>query len=143
MGPLARLNRAFLAVGALLILATSVSGGVGAEVVFAGVAVAYPFVLMAIGAERDGRLGRAAIAIVALLVIVELALVFMLAYRGRVVDGPWLGGLPLALAWQLYGVFLLPLAVSALGFALTFRRFGVGDRDLERLRASAARRGED
>ena len=132
-----RLALVFLAAAALLILVLSVLGGELAAVGFAALAMAYPFALMALGAGRDGRLGGAALPIAVLLVMIELSLVFMLVFRGRVVDGPWVAGLPLAAAFQIYGMFLLPLAVTALGFALTFRRFGVDEKDLERLRELA------
>jgi Zn-dependent protease with chaperone function len=98
---------------------------------------ACPFALMALGAARRGRLGAAALPIALALVVVELSLAGMLALRGRVVDGPWLAGLPLAAALEIYGIFLLPLAVIALGFALSFRRFRVAEADLERLRRLA------
>ena len=64
----------------------------------------------------------------------------MLALRGRVLDGPWIAGLPVALALLLYGVFLLPLVVISLGFALTFDRFDVEEAELEELRRLAAKR---
>jgi hypothetical protein len=128
---------AFLAAAALLILACCFLGGEIAAIAFAVLAMAYPFALMALGAMRKGRLGGPALPILLLLLLIELSLVFMLVFRGRVLDGPWVAGLPLAAAFQIYGIFLLPLAVSALGFAQTFRRFGVDEKDLARLRQLA------
>lgn len=132
-----RLAPAVLAVAALLILLFSFRGGAVAAVGFAVLAAAFPFALMVLGVMRQGRLGRAVLPIGLALAIVELSLVGMLVFRGRVLDGPWFGGLPAALAFQIYGIFLLPLAVIALGFAFTFRRFGVDEKDLERLRELA------
>jgi len=63
----------------------------------------------------------------------------MLLLRGQVIDGPWFGGLPGAAAIQLYGLFLAPLLLVALTYALTFDRFGIREEDLERL---AARRNQ-
>lgn len=134
---------ALLAAGAALILLFSLVGGPAGSVGFAVVAVAYPFALMAFGAARRVRRGTssggwgAALPIALLALMVELSLAGMLVLRGRGLDGPWLAGLPLAAALQIYGVFLLPLAVNALGFALTFGRFAVAAEDLERLRELA------
>ena len=133
-----RLTLAFLALAALLILLFCLAGGWGgAAIGFTALAGAFPFALMVLGALRGGRLGSAALPIALLLVMVELSLLGMLALRGRVLEAPWLAGLPLAAALQVYGIFLLPLAVTALGFALTFRRFGVDEEQLERLRELA------
>ncbi len=132
-----RLALAVLAAAALLILVLSLVGGAVAAICFAVLAAGYPFALMVLGAARRGRLGPAALSIGVGLALVELSLVGMLAFRGRVLDGPWLAGLPLAAALQIYGVFLLPLVVTALGFALTFHRFDVDEADLERLRGLA------
>ena len=133
-----RLTLAFLAVAALLVLLFCLAAGWGGSAIgFTLLAAAFPFALMVLGALRGDRLGAAALPIALLLVMVELSLVGMLLLRGRAPEGPWLGGLPLAAALQVYGIFLLPLAVTALGFALTFRRFGVGEEELERLRRLA------
>ena len=132
-----RLTLALLAAGALLILFFTVLGGAAGSIGFVVVAGAYPFALMALGAARRGRLGSVAWPIALLLVMVELSLVGMLVFRGQVLEGPWVVGLPLSAACQIYGIFLLPLAVTALGFALTFHRFGVDEEDLERLRRLA------
>ena len=132
-----RLALAFLAAAASLILLFCLSGGGAAAIGFTLVAGAFPFALMALGARRGGGLGAAALPVGLLLVMVELSLAGMLLLSGRVLDGPWLAGLPLAAAFQIYGIFLLPLAVTALGFALTFRRFDVAEQDIERLRRLA------
>lgn len=132
-----RLALAVLAVAALLILVFSFTGGALAAIGFAVLAAAFPFALMALGVLRRGGSAGALLPIGLVLLIVELSLAGMLAFRGEVQDGPWIGGLPLAAALQIYGIFLLPLAVTTLGFALTFRRFDVGQGDLDRLRELA------
>ncbi len=58
----------------------------------------------------------------------------MLLLRGRVLEAPWAAGLPLAAAIQLYGMWLAPLALVALAYALTFESFALRGEDLERLR---------
>ena len=132
-----RLALVVLAAAALLILGLSFVGGAFGPIGFAILAVAFPFALMTLGAAQRGRLGGAVVPIMLALAIIELSLVVMLAFRGRVPDGPWIGGLPLAAAFQIYGIFLVPLAITALGFALTFRRFDVDEKELERLRKLA------
>ena len=71
--------------------------------------------------------------VLGLLVILEGSGLLMLIFRHRVLDGPWFGGLPLSAAVQLYLLFLGPLLLVALAYALTFERFGIRERDLERL----------
>ena len=136
-----RLALAALAAAAAAILVLSFVPGVAAAVGFTVLAAAFPFALMALGAARRGRLGRAGLPIALSLAIVEAAMLGMLALRGAVAGGPWIGGLPLAAVLLLCGVFLLPLVVIALGFALTFRRLEVGDEALERLRRLGAKGG--
>ena len=53
--------------------------------------------------------------------------------RGHVLDGPWIGGLPMGAAVQLYGLWLTPLLLVALVYALTFDRFELTQEDLDRL----------
>ncbi|MDX1503512.1 MAG: hypothetical protein R3325_14220 [Thermoanaerobaculia bacterium] len=131
-----------VAAGSLLVLFFSLAGGAGASVGFTLTAGAIPFALMALGATRAGRLGTAAVPILALLAVVEGALVGMLLLRGRVLEPPWVGGLPLGAALLVYGLLLLPLAATAVGFALVFDRFDVSEDDLERLRGLAPGEGE-
>jgi hypothetical protein len=67
----------------------------------------------------------------------------MLVFRDRVLDGPWFGGLPPAAAIQLYGLFLTPLLVVGLTYALTFDRFEMRQKDLDRLDQLTADRGNE
>ena len=69
----------------------------------------------------------------------------MLLFRGQVLDGPWFGGLPAATAIQLYGLWLTPLLLVALVYALTFDRFELTQEDLDRLESrkrTSTRNGE-
>ena len=117
-------------------------GGRASEVVFATLAVAFPVALAAVGASRRGRLGPLAVPLVALLVILEASVLAMLALRGRLEELPWLWGLPLPAAIELYGMWLLPLALVALAYALTFDSFTLRADDLERLRRFGHGTGE-
>jgi hypothetical protein len=55
------------------------------------------------------------------------------ALRGQVEEGPWLLGLPIAAAIQLYGIGLLPLPLVCLAYALSFDRYGLRQEQLEDL----------
>ena len=133
-----RLALAALAVASLLVLSLCLIGGGPAEVAFAVLAMAFPSALMLLGTARSsGRASAAAGPIVALLVLLEASLAGMLLFRGEVSTGPWLLGLPIATAIQLYGIFLLPLALVVVGYALTFDSVEVSEDDLERLRRAS------
>ncbi|RMH22310.1 MAG: hypothetical protein D6696_03740 [Acidobacteria bacterium] len=132
----------FLALAPPLMLLSFVVPGAWGEVLFTLLAAAFPVALIALGAARRGRLGPLALPLALLLVILVAALAGMLALRGRVADGPWFGGLPLAAALELYGIFLLPLLLVGLAYALTFDRHFLPDGELERLRARFPREPE-
>lgn len=88
---------------------------------------------MALGAAGRRRLGAAAWALAALLAILAGAVAGILALaRG---SSGTLAGFPLAAVVQVVGLWLLPLPVATLAYALTFDRTGIDRRDLEELRA--------
>lgn len=122
-------------------------GGRVGEVVFAVLAAGFPVALAIIGASRRGRLGPLGVPLLLLLFILEGCVVGMLALGGRLDELPWVGGLPLAAAVQLYGMWLLPLPLVALAYALTFDSFTLTEDDLKRLRrtrpAAAPAAGEE
>jgi len=71
----------------------------------------------------------------ALLVILELSVGAVLALSGGPQEGmAALGGLPWAAVVQIVGLWLLPLPLVALAYALTFDRSGIRPDDLESLR---------
>ncbi len=125
---------AFLAFSSPAMLLTFVAGTPAGEVLFALLAAAFPVALIALGAERRGSIGPLLWPLAALLLILEAAVVAMLVLRGSILTAPWLGGLPLATAVQLYGLFLLPLALVSFAYALTFEHFGLRRQDLDELR---------
>ena len=124
-----------LGVASLAILAASLVGGPAAELGFAFLAVVFPPALMLLGVEKNGRLGSAVWPISLLLLLLLLSVAGMLVFRGEVVGAPSVLGLPPATAVQLLGLFVLPLAVVALGFAWTFDGFGPTWEELEELRS--------
>lgn len=104
------------------------------EGLFAIAASIFPVALMALGASRGGRVGPVAWPLTALLVLLLLVMAGLFALRGQVDGGTWWGGLPAAAAVQLYGLFVLPLFISSIGYARTFRSFSLRERDLDELR---------
>lgn len=124
----------FLGISSALILGLSFWGHPVAGVGFAVLAMAFPVSLMILGVARGPRLGAIRFPILILLVLLETALLGMLHFRGSGIDGTTFLGLPPAAGWQIFGVFLAPLAVVALGYAWTFDAFGVSDEDLKTLR---------
>lgn len=126
-----------------LILVSFFLGEPVGSLLFALLAVAFPVGLIAVGAARDGRLGPLAWPLGLLLLMLEGAMLGMVVLRGRVLELPWVGGLPLAAAIQLYGMWLAPLALVALAYALTFDRFTLTDEDLRRFREATGRPSSD
>jgi hypothetical protein len=113
-----------------------------AQSVFAVLVMGYPVALIVVAVGRRGRLGPLGLPLFSLLLFLEACALGMLAFTGHVVDGPWFWGLPAAAAIQLYGLFLAPLPLVALVYALTFDRFEMTEDDLDRL-ADHHRRSED
>ena len=134
---------AFLAVSSPLILLAFLVGTAAGEVLFAVLAVAFPVALIALGGQRRGLLGRLLWALVALLAILEACVVAMLALRGQVLAAPWIGGLPLATAVQVYGLFLLPLLLVSFAYASTFENLHMRQDDLDELRRRFAGQGSE
>lgn len=127
-----------LTVAAVVLLLSSLVGGPYADALFAVVAVAFPALLMFLGTSVRGERGRSqAWVILGLVVLLESCVFGMLALRGTVTSGGWVLGLPTVTALQIYGMCLLPLALVALGFAVTFADFRVEKTDLERLRRTS------
>lgn len=118
------LARATIALAAVAGLVASLVGGSFAAAVFAAATVLIPVALIALGAARCGRLGRPlawVLAAVTLLLGASLAALFLV--RGAA-----------ATAVLFAGVWLVPLFLVGLGYALTFDRHGLTVEDLERLR---------
>lgn len=100
---------------------------------FALLAVAFPVAIIVVGASRNGRLGPLVWPLVLLTVVLEAAVATMLWWRGQVAEGPWVAGLPISAAVMIYGLFLAPLLLVGLAYALTFSSFTLREEDLEAL----------
>lgn len=92
---------------------------------------------MALGAAGRRGLGAAGWCLAALFGVLAGAAAGVLALSGAE-EAARFAGFPGAAVIQVVGLWLLPLPVAALGYALTFERTGIGRRDLEELRARAA-----
>ena len=137
-----KLSLAFLAVASPVMLLLFLGPWSWADEIFALLVMGYPVALIVVAVGRRGTLGPLGVPLLFLLIFLEACAIGMLALRGQVVDGPWFGGLPGAAAIQLYGLFLTPLLLVTLAYALTFDKFEMTDDDLERL-AEHQRRHED
>jgi hypothetical protein len=129
-----RVSLLFLAAASPLLLASLLVDVPAGEVLFAVLAVAFPLALIVLGAGQRGGLGPLRLPLAVLILFYEACALAMLALRGQVTEAPWVGGLPLAAAIQLYGVFLLPMVFVTLLYAATFDRFGLRREDLDELR---------
>lgn len=134
-----RLALAFLALASPAVLGACWWAGPWGEIVFALLVVAFPVALIVLGAAQRGRLGPLRLPLVALGLILEGSLIALLLLRGRIEALPWVGGLPLVAAIQVYCMALLPLGLVALAYALTFESFTLRPEDLDRLRRSVGR----
>ncbi|MDX1644843.1 MAG: hypothetical protein R3244_10855 [Thermoanaerobaculia bacterium] len=123
---------AFLSVASPgVVLAFWLGGGPG-ELLFALVAAVFPIalVVLAVGERGAGRL-VGPLLVLSLILLGSLVAIWLL--RGRLDELPWIGGLPLAAAIQLYGLWFVPLLLVALAYALNFDTAGLSDVALERL----------
>lgn len=128
-----KLSLSFLAVASPVMLALFLMPWPFAEFLFALLVMGYPVALIVVAVGRRDGVGPLALPLLALLIFLEACAIGMLLLRGHVTDAPWFGGLPLAAAIQLYGLFLTPLLLVALTYALTFDRFEMKQDDLDRL----------
>lgn len=104
-------------------------------------AMAFPVLLMVIGASGRSGLGPLRWIFGLLWALLSGCLTGMMAFSGAA--QPWLAGLPVSAAFLLFGIWLAPLPLVCFGFAWTSERFGVSEADLERVRRLNRReRGE-
>jgi len=128
-----KLSLAFLAIASPVVLLLFLVPWSWADELFTLLVMGYPVALIVVAVGRRGTLGPLGVPLLLLLIFLEACAIGMLALRGHVLDGPWFGGLPGAAAIQLYGLFMTPLLFVALAYALTFDRFEIREKDLDRL----------
>ncbi len=123
-----------LGISSPLILLTFIVGTAAGEWLFAVLAMIFPVALITLGAQRQGQLGPLAWLFGTLASFLVACVVVMLVWRGQILQAPWLGGLPLTTAVQVYGLFLSPLVLVSLAYAWTFESRGLRQDDLDDLR---------
>ncbi len=100
--------------------------------------VLFPVSLIVLGAAREGRLGRLAVPILILGIILAAGLALAVFLPE---GGPDVLGLPLGTALMIFVVVPVPLLLTCLAYAFTFDRLGLRPEDLDRVRA--AKRAQD
>ena len=126
-----------LTVASPLLLVCLLVGHPLTQLCFSAVGLGFPIALMALGVRRNGRLGPLAIPLSALLLILEVGLVLLLNLEGRSGSLPWILGLPVGMAVQIYLMTLVPLAITTAFYAQTFETFTLTSADLERVRSAS------
>lgn len=126
----------FLGLASPVLLVAFVFGGAWAEMAFLLITAAFPVALITVGLtspkkRRAEGTGPLRFVLLALFVILASCFLGMWLWRGS--DQPWVLGLPLTAAIQVYGLLLLPMPLVTLAYALTFDRFGLDEEDLRRL----------
>lgn len=115
-------------IGSIALLLTCLVPGL--EVVFALLVPLVPVALLALGAFRfdesgprasRGEAARLAVAL-GLAAWLEAVVVTMLVLRGSTDPGPWILGLPAAMAVQVYGLLVVPLPLLVFADAALFWR---------------------
>lgn len=138
-----KLSLVFLAIASPVMLVLFFMPWPFAEVLFTLLVMGYPVALIVVAVGRREGVGPLGLPLLALLIFLEACAIGMLFLRGHVTDAPWFGGLPLAAGIQLYGLFLTPLLLVALTYALTFDRFELKQDDLDRLEKIGRRHGDE
>ena len=134
-----RLALGFLGLASPTLLLAFVTGGRWAELAFLVIAAIFPVALITVGITSPRRkapaseVGTGPLRSVLLALLVILLACFLGMWRWRGGDAPFVLGLPLTAAIQVYGLALLPMPLVALAYALTFDRFGLDEEDLREL----------
>jgi len=123
----------FLAVAPAVLLVGAVWPHPVSEIASLVAVASYPVALMALGASRGGRLGPLRWPLLLLLLLLVSGMLAMRALHAGVAGGARVGGLPLALAIQLFGIGLLPLPLVCFFFARSFDGHWLRGEDLEAL----------
>lgn len=127
---------AVLAAASPLTLGALLLPGAVSDLLLAVLTGVVPAALMALGAgsARWARSGRSRWLFPALGVLLVAAAVTVLLLSGRSAGAEGGSGLPAATVVQIVGLWLLPLPLATLGYALTFDHAGVSREALGELR---------
>lgn len=125
-----RLALALLALASLAALLAFCLGGSWLAVLAGAL---FPVSLIILGAARGGHLGRLAVPILILGIVLAVGLALAVFLPE---GGPDVLGLPLGTVLMIFGVVPVPLLLTCLAYAFTFDRAGLRQEDLDRVRAA-------
>jgi hypothetical protein len=135
-----RVTLLLLALCSVLALACPFLDHPAAGVIFGLAVLAFPALLIALGAVRHGRIGFLIVPLLLLTLLLEGGFILMLVLSGRPDPAGWWLGLPPATVVMFLGLWLVPLVLVSLVYAWHFERFGLTEGDLRRIRDHARRR---
>lgn len=99
----------------------------------------FPVSLIVLGAARGGRLGRLAVPILTLGIVLAVGLALAIFLPE---GGPDVLGLPLGTALMIFVAVPVPLLLTCLAYAFTFDRLGLRPEDLDRVRKAKGAQDE-
>lgn len=138
-----RLALLFLSLGPPAILVCGWCEGFVAELCFILLVMAFPTALIILAVARNGKVGPLLLPLVVLTLNLEAGGCALLFMRGKILDGPWFGGLPGGTAIQIYGLWLGPLFLVAFAYGWAFDRWELRDEDLRRYRERCEQCGRE
>ena len=127
-----RLALGFLTVAPLAILVIFFLTPAALSWLFAVVVMGFPIALVTLAVSRDGNVGRRlGLPLLALFAMLQVGVIGVLAFSASSVNGFF--GFPLSLHFLLLLIWLGPLCVTTVTYAVTFPELGIDDELLERL----------
>ena len=127
-----RLALGFLTAAPFALLAIFFLTPPAASWLFAMIVMSLPIALVTLAVSRDGRIGRRIrLPLLALFTMLQVGVIGVLVFSASGVNGPY--GFPLSLHFLLLLVWLGPLCVTTVTYAVTFPEHGIDDALVERL----------
>ena len=126
-----RLALGFVGVASLTVLFFFLVAVPGSTWAFAVLVMGFPIALVTLAVSRDGAVGRLWIPLVALFASLQTGVLGVLVYTGSVGSGPL--DLPPSLVFLLAFVWLAPLVITTVSYAVLFGELGIDDELLARL----------
>ena len=134
-----RLALWFLTAGPLAILVIFLFTPEALSWFFAVVVMSFPIALVALGVSHDGGVARRLrFPLLALFSMLQVGVIGVLAFSESGVNGFY--GFPLSLHFLLLLIWLGPLCLTTITYAVTFPELGIDDELLERLDQFKTRR---
>ena len=127
-----RLALGFLTVAPFAILVIFFFTPAALSWLFAVVVMSFPNALVTLAVSRDGRVGRRLrLPLLALFAMLQVGVAGVLAFGASSVNGFF--GFPISLHFLLLLIWLGPLCLTTLTYAVTFPELGIDDALLEQL----------